>query len=176
MARRWLLLLFCCFLPGAALGAESCGSLWGRGPAPTLQDLSLHAPELEAKLRIPHRDVFESLKELIGERLVLRDRSGRSFRYRIEYHRRYIYEDTYYDVWPRRASEPLLYSRKGMLRNRVRYDERPKKGGFEPSYTNFQAKNGPVADQGLQDAVYARNEVRGKKAPTSRWRSKSSTS
>lgn len=120
------------------------------------EDLSLTDPEIEAKFLIPSKKIFQQLKKLVGAEVVLKDRDGNLVRYRVTMNKEHIYEDTNFDT-----KDLALFGKRGMLRQRIRYDRKPGEKEYKFAKAVFQAKNGPVENAAFSTAVFARNEVRG---------------
>jgi hypothetical protein len=68
----------------------------------------------------------------------------------------HIYEDTNYDT-----KDLALFRKRGMLRERVRYDKRPWQKKYKFRKAVFQAKIGPLSDASQEAALFAREEIRG---------------
>lgn len=122
----------------------------------TFEDLGLESPEIEAKFLIPSEAVYESMKSLVGQEIYLKDIHGHRVRYTFEMNKEHIYEDTNFDT-----KDLALFNKRGMLRQRVRYDRKPGEKKYKFAKAVFQAKNGPSENGDLDAAVFARNEIRG---------------
>ena len=149
-----------------AAPANSCADLFidcdkSTLPLPTLGALALEEPEVEAKLSVPDAKTFRKMRELVGQEITVTDPKGQNVVFHIEFNKEHIYKDTYFDIGD---SEHLkLFSKGGLLRQRKRLDKEAGEKDFTPRYINFQAKNNSSADAGMNTAVFARNEIRGKK-------------
>lgn len=144
-----------------------CEIYAGEGRFEESEDIRLEEPELEAKLIIPSQAIFREMKRLVGEEFALTIDGGRIQRFRFEFDREHIYEDTTYDTDP---LEQLLglYRIGGMLRDRTRYDRRAGEDEFKRRYRNFQAKNMGSLSPVLDVSVHARNEYRGDRYKSNR--------
>lgn len=154
---RLMLFITIIFYGFVGLAAPTCENIFFREAAPSLADLALEMPEIEAKFLIPNPAAYENLKLLAGTEITLTDANGRLVVYKVEKNKEHIYEDTNYDT-----KDLALFKRRGMLRERIRYDLNPQDSTYEFKKAVFQAKDGPTENQGMQTAVYARNEIRGK--------------
>ena len=132
----------------------------------TLENLGLEEPEIEAKFVIPSREILKAMKGLVGEKIVLFNENGERIKYHIEFNKEHIYEDTYYDTTSTNATigkTLSLYKINALLRQRTRWDREEGEKEFSRKYTNFQSKNSSTMSEGFNNAVFARNEFRGKK-------------
>jgi hypothetical protein len=149
-----------------AASANSCADLFldcakSTLPLPTLGALALEEPEVEAKLNVPDGKTFRKMRELVGQEITVTDPKGKKIVFQIEFNKEHIYKDTYFDIGD---SEHLkLFSKNALLRQRKRLDKEVGEKDFTPRYINFQAKNNSTSDAGMNTAVFARNEIRGKK-------------
>ncbi len=149
----------------APRAAKQCTDLF-KGPsekplAQALEDMDLDEPEVEAKLLVPDSVNFKSLKDLVGKKLQLLDADGNRIAYQVEFNKEHIYEDTYFDV--KKGDELLLFAQNAVLRQRKRYDRNEGEKKFTARYVNIQAKDGTTRNLGLNESIYARNEIRGDK-------------
>lgn len=143
-------------------GAATCQDDLLAGEEPkarlTLQNLQLEEPEVEAKLRTSDPATFAEMAKLIGQELVIQTKTGKSVTYVVEFDKDHLYSDVYYDT------EALdLFEVEALLRQRTRFDKLAGESEFTRRYSNFQAKNASSQSEGLNNAVFARNEYRGKK-------------
>jgi hypothetical protein len=120
------------------------------------ENLSLSSPEIEAKFLIPNKKTYRKLKDLIGREIVLSDIKGKPVRFMFQMNKEHVYEDTNFDT-----KQLSLLGKRGMLRQRVRYDRKPGDRDYKFAKAVFQAKNGPSENSGMSAAVFARNEIRG---------------
>lgn len=113
--------------------------------------------EFEAKF-LAQKGTFKALKDLVGKRLRVTLEDGSSVEYQVEFNKKHIYKDTYFD-----SKDLLLYERKGLLRQRQRWDKGAGDGDYKFKKVVFQAKSEDKGDKAhLNEAFMARDEIAGK--------------
>lgn len=151
-----------CLLSVDAHALLSCRNLFDISETDQSTELNnLESPEIEAKLLIPNKVAAKAIKKLEGQIITVALPDGKRLKFNIEFNMEHIYEDVYYDV--PKNDRLALFDVGGLLRMRTRFDRKKGERKYALRYAGFQAKDASRTDASLTDAVFARNEFRGKR-------------
>lgn len=172
MAQLFRLLILASFffsIVTAASASDKSSTSQLRCPdiADTHTSMELDSPEIEVKLLDPTGNSSSRLHEILkGSEVKLPGPDGKMITYSISRFQ-HNYRDTYYEREDGPEHEQSLYKKRGLLRNRTRWDRKENQTSFTYRSTSFQAKDGShdrsSAIEGLDSSVFARNEIPGLK-------------